>query len=289
MGILFVDARNLLEARRGESGGSVVTFGRQTAYFHKRDLAKLAAMVGDDPAATKWLANYHWRDPADGFLREVLRFENVDSIDFSDYEGASIVHDIGEPIPVELHGRYDLAIDGGTLEHVFNLPVALANLIRLVRVGGHAYTHGPANNLCGHGLYQFSPELMHRVFSRENGFELSFVRVAKNRHLSTEASSGQPVFDVADPKSVGGRILIRTSHPVTMMTMARRIEDCEPFKEKVLQSDYVAQWGSGPGSRRFSLLQRLKTRLNENAPGIVAAALDRRASLGYRHHFRRVW
>src|SRR5262249_50656134 len=112
-------------------------------------------------------------------FRDVLKFDVVESIDFSNNEGATIVHDLGQPLPTDLHARFDLAVDGGTLEHVFNFPVAIANLMRLVKVGGIAYTNGPCNNLCGHGFYQFSPELMYRVFSASNGFEILFVRLAK--------------------------------------------------------------------------------------------------------------
>jgi hypothetical protein len=52
----------------------------------------------------------------------------------------------------------DLAIDGGTLEYVFNLPMAVGNLMGLVK-GGAAYTQSPCNSLAGHGFYQFSPEI----------------------------------------------------------------------------------------------------------------------------------
>ena len=59
-------------------------------------------------------------------------------------------------------GQFNLAIDGGALEHVFNFPVAVANLMRLVKVEGAVYTQNPCNGLAGHGFCQFSPELMYR-------------------------------------------------------------------------------------------------------------------------------
>lgn len=56
-----------------------------------------------------------------------------------------------------LAGQFDLVIDGGTLEHVFSLPVAVANLMFLARKGGHILSANLANKLCGHGFYQFTP------------------------------------------------------------------------------------------------------------------------------------
>ena len=48
-------------------------------------------------------------------------------MDASAFEGANFVHDLNNPIPEELHCKYDAVVDGGTLEHVFNVPVAFAN------------------------------------------------------------------------------------------------------------------------------------------------------------------
>jgi len=58
-------------------------------------------------------------------------------------------------------------IDGGTLEHVFNFPVAIKNAMQMVRAGGRLSLSPPANNYFGHGFYQFSPELFYRVLSAE--------------------------------------------------------------------------------------------------------------------------
>jgi hypothetical protein len=49
-----------------------------------------------------------------------LGFE-VSSVDASDYEGATIVHDLNIPIPRELVEQFDIVWDGGTLEHVLQL------------------------------------------------------------------------------------------------------------------------------------------------------------------------
>jgi SAM-dependent methyltransferase len=294
MGIVFTDARNLLESRNGQSGGKVVTLGRQTVCFHDGDVRTLRSLASKDRATESWFQSYRWGDFAEDFFRDVLKFETVESIDFSAYEGASIIHDLGEPLPPEHVGKFDLAVDCGTLEHVFNFPVAIGNLMKLVRVGGSVYTSVPCNNLCGHGFYQFSPELMYRVFSAVNGFEPIFVRVAKARYLGVELTSGHPVYDVVDPDTVHQRINLMSSMPVYVTAMARRVSAVEPFRAKVLQSDYVAVWaGQAPTSRPRGL-GWLKAVAGRILPMRIMRHVDgldfqRKASLSYRRHFRRIW
>ena len=94
----------------------------------------------------------------------------LDVMDVSGFEGANILHDLNQPVDTRLHNAYDCVFDGGALEHVFNFPLALKNCIEMVKVGGCFITITPANNWCGHGFYQFSPELFYRILSRENGF-----------------------------------------------------------------------------------------------------------------------
>jgi hypothetical protein len=63
---------------------------------------------------------------AEEFFR-LLGAQSVESIDASEYEGATHVHDMNLPVPRELLGRFSVVHDGGTLEHVFNVPQALKN------------------------------------------------------------------------------------------------------------------------------------------------------------------
>jgi 2-polyprenyl-3-methyl-5-hydroxy-6-metoxy-1,4-benzoquinol methylase len=104
--------------------------------------------------------------------RAVLDAKNVLSLDYSDYEQCDIVHDMNQTVDPSLHEKFDAVIDGGTLEHVFNFPVAISNCMKMVKVNGSIFIFTTANNFLGHGFYQFSPELFCRIFSPENGFEI---------------------------------------------------------------------------------------------------------------------
>jgi hypothetical protein len=98
---------------------------------------------------------------------KALGFESVDSIDISGFEGASLIHDLNVPIPCDLK-RYDLVFDGGSLEHIFNVPTALANIFNLLKVGGTVIHCLPSNNHVDHGFYQFSPTLFFDYYSTNN-------------------------------------------------------------------------------------------------------------------------
>jgi hypothetical protein len=281
-----------MEWRRGGLGGKVVTLGRLVLALHPKDLLNLRKQFANDARAMAWLDCYRWGDFADQMFCEALKFESVVSIDFSPYEGASVIQDISAPLRPDLIGQFDLAIDGGTLEHVFNFPVAVGNLMRLVSIGGAVYTQSPCNSLAGHGFYQFSPELMYRIFSSHNGFEISFVRIAMAHNLSVEQTTDQRVYDVMDPAKYGGRVMLACRNPAVMMSLAVKRLDVEPFTEPVLQSDYIEKWsGEAPGHLNWKgrLLEKIG-RTFAILPFFIARYRDRRdASIRNGRAYKRLW
>ena len=161
MGLFTGDFRFLLSAKQmGLDGGAACTIGRQPLFFSEHTMEKIAREFGQDLSLLP-------RGQAIYLTDDVLRalgFEKVDVLDISSYEGANVIQDLNCPVPTRLHERYDLIVDGGTLEHVFNFPMAIENVMRMVKVGGDVLLISPANNYCGHGFYQISPELFFRIF-----------------------------------------------------------------------------------------------------------------------------
>jgi hypothetical protein len=94
----------------------------------------------------------------------------VHSMDHSSFEKPDLIHDLNNPIPTEWYGRYDQILDGGTLEHVFDIRQSLKNIFELLAVGGEIVHMVPCNNYVNHGFYQFSPTLFFD-FYQENQFE----------------------------------------------------------------------------------------------------------------------
>jgi hypothetical protein len=73
---------------------------------------------------------------ADFFLK-ALGAAQLNAIDASRYEGAEIIHNLNGELPEPLHQRFSCLIDGGTLEHVFDIRQSLKSCMQMVKVGGH--------------------------------------------------------------------------------------------------------------------------------------------------------
>ena len=171
---------------------------------------------------------------AEGFLR-YLGAREVHSFDCSDYESATHLHDLNQELPDCYKERYSMVLDGGSLEHVFNFPVALRNCMEMVQIGGHYLASTPVNNLTGHGFYQFSPELYSSSLSEANGYEM----------LGMAAYEDVPSarwFAVVNPSSVSSRVTLINRVPTILLVVARRIQKTALFKSMPQQIHYVHMW-----------------------------------------------
>jgi hypothetical protein len=170
-------------------------------------------------------------------LLQLLGAGDVESFDYSDYEGATHIHDFNTPIAGRHKNKYTFLIDGGTLEHVFHFTVALKSCMEMLRVGGTYFGITPANNEMGHGFYQFSPELYFRVFSQQNGFRTDNVFLYEGRESRTW-------LRVADPEIVNRRAERVNCLPTYMLVRATKVAETEIFATPPLQPDYVSAWRS---------------------------------------------
>lgn len=245
MGLSYSDLEQLLALRdRGTTFTRTLTIGRQNVYLHPRERADLVRRFGLGPMFerdTRVFGGY-----CDDGLREALGIAELDTMDASGYEGASLIHDLNTPVGADLEQRFDAVIDGGSLEHIFNVSTALANLMRMARVGGVVYLSNPANNLCGHGFFQFSPELMFRVFSEQSGFEVERVAMVGATFPVVELTRRRSVVDVVDPEVVRSRVNRMSLGPVVLTVTARKVRHMEnPFATPPQQSDYTTRWTEG--------------------------------------------
>ena len=98
-------------------------------------------------------------------LFSALGFESLEAMDYSDYEGADFIYDLNSSdIPAGYLERYDYIIDGGTLEHVFNLPNALKAVFQMLKIGGTFFFDQPVFFGINHGFYNISPCLYYEYF-----------------------------------------------------------------------------------------------------------------------------
>lgn len=158
----------------------------------------------------------------------------VHSFDNSGYEDATHIHDFNRPLPESYHGKYDTVIDAGSLEHIYDVRTAVENFAKMLRPGGRIIHINPANNFCGHGFYQFSPEFFFSVYSKETGFshtEVYLARISNLRHW----------FKVKKPAN-GKRAEIFSNLPIINLVSSQKMAS-EPPNMSIQQSDYVHLWG----------------------------------------------
>ncbi|MBK5272753.1 MAG: hypothetical protein JJE22_17270, partial [Bacteroidia bacterium] len=219
----------------GASFEKTLMLGRLELYVTQNEIRNQISFFGNNE---KKIDEIKFPDKYAEPLFQILGASVVDSIDYSDYEHATIIHDLNNPFPDNLKNKYTVVMDGGTIEHVFNFPMAIRNCMEALQPGGHYIGITPANNLMGHGFYQFSPELYFRVFSPEFGF------MVKKICLVTQDSNGQfsDWYEVTDPVKVRNRIMITNSKQTYLMVLAQKTQTVDLKNFIPLQSDYETRW-----------------------------------------------
>lgn len=235
--------------------GNTLTIGRQGLHV---DEAKVRSLLGAP-------MTYRNQKYCETLLLEYFGATIVDSIDVSDFEKATHIVDMNRPLPDHLRGQYDTVIDGGCLEHVFNVTQALKNCSLLCKVGGQILHILPANQSCGHGFWQFSPELFFSLYSEDNGYRETEVWVT---NIADESN-----WYLAKKPAIGDRLLV-SSTDVIYLLVRTVLERSDFSHENVQQSDYQYQWNKTKHSsftisdvpimrpRRFD---RLKQAIRDNS------------------------
>lgn len=241
MGIDLNSVQLLIQARKsGVSFRNIATLGRQRLLGDRGALLSVLRRSGYEvpPDLARKLMDPE-TEYAEDFFR-LLGAERICAIDFSDFEGAQILHDMNYPIPNSLIDSFDLVLDGGTLEHIFDLANSLRNAAQMVRPNGWFISLTQTNNFCGHGFYQFSPELFYRFFCPKNGYKTEECLIWEDIPRSV-------FYRVPDPDAVQTRINLTSKYGTYMMVRARRIgQATRDFVPQ--QSDYVRLWDEHHGT-----------------------------------------
>lgn len=219
----------------GVSFDKSLMLGRLSLHMTKENIQEDINKFGNN---AKKIEEVAFKDGYSEPLFEILGASKIDSMDFSDYEKASVIHDLNYPVPAHLKGQYTAVVDGGTIEHVFNFPVAIRNCMEMLQVGGHYLGITPANNLMGHGLYQYSPELYYGIFREENGFNIKKVIIL------TQDAGGKfsEWYEVLDPRKAKSRVLLTNSNHTYLLVLAEKVAEKNIFEKPPQQSDYQAAW-----------------------------------------------
>jgi len=215
----------------GAGLGRVLTLGRQRAAMGFDNAARMVRSAGLSWDKTKLDLNSPWADSS----LLAAGAHSVHSMDYSTYESCSIIHDLNQPVRSDLVGGFDTIFDGGTLEHVYDFPMAMRNCLTMLADGGIFLSETPSNNWMGHGFYQFSPELFYRVFGASNGCRLLSITLLNEGLLDR-------LYAVDDPSVVGNRVRCNVHGRTSLLVMAQKLRSTPDAREAPQQSDYQTIW-----------------------------------------------
>jgi len=266
MGIHLHTLKFLKFASKKQPLGRVGTMGRQGLYVPKD---KLKAIM-------KFGQEIDYGPYCEEFLKAKFGATTVESFDKSPYEQATHIVDLNKPITT-VDTTYDTILDGGFLEHIYNAPQALENISRLCADGGQILHILPATNLCGHGFWQFSPELFFSLYSEQNGY-------AETQVFLADVTDEDDWYEVRKPQH-GESVVIVSSSSVLVLARTKR---AGPFSHQdVQQSHYVHVWS---GKRNVEpeppLRQRATKRIAQAAKGTFLLPVARFAERKWQQLFR---
>jgi len=183
-------------------------------------------------------------------LMEKLGFGSIETMDFSDYEGAGILHDLNKRPKKSLHNKFDFIFDGGTIEHVFNVPMALEGLFRMLKPGGRLISANGLNGWYGHGMYQFNPELVWTFWKRACN-----CNVIDCRAIPAEPNEKFGHVEFADPADSGVRLRLKNQIGLGRTYLYYEIEKIAEshLPNFALQSDYETRWNGAANAGKTRL------------------------------------
>ena len=213
--------------------GNVLSIGRINNLILKDEYKKLSIDKSNDIYADK-------------ILLENFNIDSLESLDYSDFEGANIIHDLNLPIE-GINKKFNTILDFGTSEHIFNIIQNLINISKLCEINGNIIHSLPANNNCGHGFWQFSPELFFNLYQKKNGFDKTVIYLV-NLHDKKN-------WYVINRQNASERLELNSSEPLYIFVKTKKIDEAN-FKN-IHQTDYEFQW-----QKKNSLINKRKSFLS---------------------------
>ena len=241
---LDIHALNFLLIYKRKKLKDTVTIGRQSLHLEEDTLRKFIELK----------SNYKHNLFSEELLKKYFNAKKVDSIDISAFEEATIIHDMNQMIPKKYHKKFDTVINYGSLEHIFNFPVAIMNCSLMLKPGGQIFHIFPANNFCGHGFYQFSPELFSSLYNKKNGYTQTDIFIG----------------DLSDYKNIY-KVKIKKRHRINIMSknetnlFVRTIKNKNFSHSNIQQISYLDEWSKSNYKEKYKInlsqYQKIKIKL----------------------------
>ena len=213
---------------KGKTNG--IMLGRQKMHFReswKRRLVRSLSYLDIDTTAEKLFQEDEF---CEAFLQEI-GWPPLESLDFSDIEGAEYIHDLSEPVPAKLKKKFDVIYDGGTTEHVFDIAASFRNVHKMLKDDGIFMSCVGTDGWFGHGFYQVGPDIPWRYWGATLGYDVlgcwTFPRVKK----------GLPL-EIPDPTFSHRGASARFEHPQFLFYAVQKNGEKKTYPPTI-QSHYV--------------------------------------------------
>jgi SAM-dependent methyltransferase len=160
------------------------------------------------------------------YIDEVINHNLIYSVDISHAEKPDYQADLcNTNFPSIVGINYDLIIDGGTLEHCSNVPVAMESISRCLKVGG-TFLSLQQLNFAGHGFWNISPEYLYK-WTFFNGYKDQRITIKRLGPFAIE-------HDLIFPPDE--RIEITSIVPLTYKFFAIKAWDAWTYTHKIIQA-----------------------------------------------------
>lgn len=146
------------------------------------------------------------------FMALGLHFKYVDIYKHRNIEE---IIDLNIPINEKLRNKFDILIDPGTSEHIFNIGQSFLNIKQALTIKGAAIICAPISKY-NHGFWNINPTAYYDFF-RSNGFEIHAITCAKEEKDGTITR-----FDVHHTQRFKG-----IPEDCLLCCVAQKIEECE--------------------------------------------------------------
>ena len=150
----------------GFSVASAALIAANKGLFQGKTILSLGNPFGAETAFQQYLEasaiNNISKQPRDMRARylfaEIFQAADFKILDISAEEGADYIADLNHAITQdELKKAFQIVLDFGTQEHIFNEMIFLENVFDILSSDGTYIFDLPANNCCEHGFRQYSP------------------------------------------------------------------------------------------------------------------------------------
>jgi len=202
---IYLQRKGLLTPQRNK----LLDIGPQNVYFVRAEqirefVANQGQAVADDLLETEINRLVYFSTPRRGerttLLSEITDLTNIEynSVDVCPGLRTELLDLNFDPLPDHLRGQYDVVLNFGTTEHIFNQWNCFEVMHDALKPGGVAYHQLPASGYLDHGYYCYTP-LFFREMAQANAYVIE--------HLSVTPAGESKIDALGIPAETGDSVL----------------------------------------------------------------------------------